>query len=125
MSKLTFEGFTKTNLPNSWVTEGTLQLYVRRNPFTGDNWGHIDFDIANMINRYPGKGDLKRFLDKWEPVHSFFFENVLNPQLGSFLIRRGYVVMQSRTQDLGNGELVNCYHKIPEDETLNAKECAA
>lgn len=108
MNAPTFEEFAKGAARNSWIKEGTLEMYVRRNYFEGAEWAHIDFDLARLSNERPGNGDLKRFLDKWEPTYTFFIENVSNPRLAAFLLKRGYVIMQKRSE----GSLVSSYHML-------------
>ena len=87
----TFSSFLMSAVPNAWVQAhecSTLMLYVRRSHHT-----HMgDIQIANMTNTKPGKGELTKFLDTWEPHVKFYFENVINPRLGKFLEKRGYKI---------------------------------
>lgn len=117
MKAPTFEEFAKGTARNCWIKEGTLEMYFRRNFFEGEGWAHIDFDLASMSNSKPGKGDLKRFLDKWEPHYTFFIENVSNTRLAAFLLKRGYVIMQNRSE----GDLISSYHMLPKDNESDAK----
>lgn len=108
MNAPTFEEFAKGTARTSWIKEGTLEIYMRRNYFEGEGWAHIDFDLASVSNSKPGNGDFKRFLDRWEPIYTFFIENVSNPRLAAFLLKRGYVIMQRRFE----GNLVSSYHML-------------
>ncbi len=89
---MTFDEFVGTKLRNAWVKEpGMLNLYVRRSlPITG-----TDFDLANVNCEHPGCGALTRFLDKYEPRHTFFVENVLSERLRDYLIRRRYTCVSA------------------------------
>jgi hypothetical protein len=88
-----FEEFVRSNWNNWWIQEGHLKIYVRRTPKRfEDRWG--DYQLASMSNDIaPGKGALKNFLDKYEPLYQFYIENVLNPQLAVFFLKRGYRIV--------------------------------
>lgn len=82
----TFADFVAARTKRSaWVREPGLLIYVRRR-LAGD--GYV---IANVAATTPGKGALTRFLDRVEPEHTLVFENLLNPRLGPYLAKRGYV----------------------------------
>jgi hypothetical protein len=90
-----FETFVNSKWNNYWIKEGTLQIYVRKTPsIFKDKWG--DFQLASLVNEVPGHGDLKIFLDKWEKHYQFYIENVLNPRLERFLLKRQYVAVNKR-----------------------------
>ena len=69
-----------------WVRyQRVLAMYVRKRPC---------FTLANISitsERRMGKGILTGFLDAVEPNYELKFENVLNPRLADYLLRRGYV----------------------------------
>lgn len=92
-----FRKFLKSPLRNAWIMErtgnsSTLHVYVRRSIIPSHE---ADFDLANMHASKPGRGALTRFLDRWEPFYRFRIEQVLNPRLEAYLMRRGYTI-QSR-----------------------------
>jgi hypothetical protein len=96
MIKLNFEQFTKSELKNEWIKEGRLEIYVRRTPEGyKDRWG--DYQLASMTNAKPGKGALQNFLNKWERHYQFYIENVLNPRLVKFFLRRNYKIVTHET----------------------------
>lgn len=91
MSRVTFEDFAaKEDWPRSaWTVEpGPLALYVRRALHPD-----VDFDLANMNAKTPGKGALTAFLDKYEPHYVFRIENILNKRLVPFFLKRGYTIV--------------------------------
>jgi len=104
MSERTFNDFLMfpPRMGSEWLLaapRSTLTLYVRRTPVAFRRT-HGDIQIANIINKNPGKGELTRFLDNWsacavgmsdnENRLRFYFENVLNPRLAQYLVGRGY-----------------------------------
>jgi hypothetical protein len=90
--KMNFETFIKSSWHNYWIKEGTLNIYVRKTPpIFRNKWG--DFQLASLSNDKPGNGDLKRFLDKYELIYQFYIENILNPRLERFFLKRSYRVM--------------------------------
>jgi len=107
---LTFEEFVASDprLRNAWVREPGLSIYVRRPTGFSHN---ADFELASMEADVPGSGSLTSFLDKTEPLYSFYVENILNERLISFFPRRGYRIVGA-----GNGEpdvcmiTANCWH---------------
>lgn len=82
------------DLDRAWIRERGIDLYVRRSILPGRG----QFEIANMLAKRPGKGSLTRFLDMYEPQYSFFIENVLEPRLEAYLMRRGYHVHPGHTE---------------------------
>ena len=90
-SNMTFDEFAVSLLSHHWVCErkGKLRLdiYMRRGvkPYHA-----FDFCIANIHASEYGKGLLTAFLDKYEKLYRFEFENVVNVRLRDYLIRRGY-----------------------------------
>lgn len=86
---MNFEKFRDSSWRNYWIREGTLNIYVRKTPEQfKKKWGN--FQLASLSNDNPGKGDLKKFLDKWEKHYQFYIENVLNPRLEKFFLKRLY-----------------------------------
>jgi hypothetical protein len=91
---MNFDEFTKSLWYNHWIDEeGHLKMYVRRTPPRFKHrWGN--YQLASMSNEIaPGKGALKKFLDKYEPTYQFYIENLLNPQLAVFFLKRGYRIV--------------------------------
>ena len=84
---MNFEQFVKSKMRNAWIYEPGIKLYVRVSlPSRG-----TDYDLAAMLATLRGRGALTRFLDTWEPTHSFYIENVLRPErLGKYFLGRGY-----------------------------------
>lgn len=84
---MNFREFTKSSLPNAWVKEPGVALYVRKSirPY--------DFDLANLSANHPGHGAFTRFLDENEPHFTFFVENIMNQRLVGFLMKRGYNIV--------------------------------
>ena len=73
---MNFKEFTESGLPNAWVKEPGVNLYVRNTkhlPFRS-----TDFDLANLNAVHPGHGAFTRFLDAHEPNFTFFIENIMN-----------------------------------------------
>jgi hypothetical protein len=93
------------SMRNSWVQEPGIELYVRRSiPSRG-----TDFDLANMNADRPGSGALTAFLDKYEPLYSFYIENLLNPRLVPYFEKRGYTQIDVREN------IVQGMKKIPKE----------
>jgi hypothetical protein len=91
MQKLTFEKFLVSPLNNSWIKEPGLEIYVRKTKRLDGIQETID--LANMNAARPGKGALTRFLDRYEPDHIFYLENVFETRLKEYYERRGYVTI--------------------------------
>ena len=93
----TFAEFAKQHPPaqrwlrgNEWVYERGLRLYVRCSvPFR-----HTDYDLASVEADKPGSGAFTRFLDQYEPLYTFYLENVLEPRLVGYYQRRGYTIVE-------------------------------
>lgn len=86
---MTFEEFvSQTRVRNVWLREPGISLYVRRHLL------YARIELASMEADQPGRGSLTQFLDRYEPQHKFWVENVINPRLKSYLLRRGYKVMR-------------------------------
>ena len=83
---MNFKEFTQSGLPNAWIKEPGVDLYVRKSirPY--------DFDLANLSAVHPGHGAFTRFLDAHEPHYTFFVENIMNQRLVGYLLKRGYTV---------------------------------
>lgn len=80
------ELFLRQPMGSAWVVYGRfhLSMYLRKRPM---------LTIANMSfesERQMGKGRFTAFLDAIEPLHDLHIENVLNPRLVPFFLRRGY-----------------------------------
>jgi hypothetical protein len=87
---MNFEQFIQSQWRNYWIDEGTLRIYVRKTPEKYRyRWG--DIQLASMENKNPGKGDLAKFLNKWELCYQFYIENVFNLELEKFFLKRGYI----------------------------------
>lgn len=98
---------------NGWIQEpGTIDIYVRRVFVPTMRYG-ADIELANMTAEKPGKGALTAFLNRYEPLFRFYVENVMNPRLYDYLIRRGYQIVSgsSDREDGGpddyNGEFMS------------------
>lgn len=81
-----FEQFVNQRVRNLWIKEPGIQIYVRKS-LTKERG---DFELANMNADRPGKGALTNFLDKYEGQYQFFVENIQEPRLEAYLLRRGY-----------------------------------
>jgi hypothetical protein len=81
---------------NAWIREPGIRIYVRRS-IPGRE---TDIDLANMEATTPGKGALTAFLDRYEPTHRFYIEQIVNPRLGDFFARRGYQWVDNRPLDM-------------------------
>lgn len=84
---MNFEQFTKSDKRNAWIYDHKIDMYVRRCTLPNRK---ADYELANLSAKYPGHGFFTEFLDEWEPIYSFYIENVINKRLERFLIRRGY-----------------------------------
>lgn len=89
---MNFKEFTQSSLPNAWIKEPGIDLYVRK------SIRPCDFDLANLSAVHPGHGAFTRFLDAYEPHFTFFVENIMNQRLISYLGKRGYKIY-----DVNNG----------------------
>jgi hypothetical protein len=90
MGQLSFEKFLASPWPNYWIEEPGLHIYVRKT-WRIENCDTID--LANITADVPGRGALTKFLDRYEPDHIFYVENIFNNRLVPYLERRGYVVV--------------------------------
>jgi hypothetical protein len=86
---MTFEEFIEAGprRRNAWVREPGISIYVRKPTGFTHN---ADFELASMEADEPGNGSLSSFLDRHEPAHSFYVENIQQERLVSFFVRRGY-----------------------------------
>ena len=84
---MNFNEFISSKLRNAWIKEPGIEIYVRKSISLHN---HGDFELASMQAKAPGKGALTRFLNKYEPLYSFYVENIQNMRLERMLTRRGY-----------------------------------
>ena len=91
--QMNFEQFKKSPFRNQWICEyKILRMYVRKTiPAWKEKRG--DFEFASLISSAPGSGLLTRFLDKYEPQHQFYIENIINERLLEYFRRRGYDII--------------------------------
>ena len=82
---MNIEQFRKSPLKNAWLKQDGLDLYIRK-PIRPE----VTLEIASIRAKHPGKGTLTKFLDKYEPNESIYFECVNNELLYRYLLRRGY-----------------------------------
>lgn len=87
-----FEQFIVSKENRAWVTVPGLKIYVRRPRWQLRGPG-VDFELASMDARTPGRGALTKFLDKYESQFGFFVQSIINERLQAYLARRGYVVV--------------------------------
>jgi hypothetical protein len=84
---MNFLEFTTTNLRSVHIYEDGIEIYVRR----GNGFSHnAQFELATLSADEMGKGALTRFLDRHEPLFTFYVENVLDDRLINFFKNRGY-----------------------------------
>jgi hypothetical protein len=75
---------------SEWISAPGLRLYVRRS----SPHRRTDYDLATANADKPGSGAMTRFLDQYEPLYSFYLENVLEPRLVGYYLRRGYTIVE-------------------------------
>jgi hypothetical protein len=90
-----FEDFLAMTWPtNAWIREPGLNIYVRKTFRLRDSVTHT-VDLANVTADVPGSGSLTKFLDRYEPGHIFYLENVFETRLREYYERRGYVIVNN------------------------------
>jgi hypothetical protein len=66
---MNFLEFTTTNLRSVHIYEDGIEIYVRR----GNGFSHnAQFELATLSADEMGKGALTRFLDRHEPLFTFY-----------------------------------------------------
>jgi hypothetical protein len=78
---------------NQWLEDDIMQVYVRKATRLIENELKTTLDIANIEVYDKGKGTGSQFFNeahKINPWQATYFENVLNPRLGKFLLANGY-----------------------------------
>lgn len=78
--------YPMTGLP---VTYPGLVLYVRKARVPIHPEG-VNYVIATIDAKAPGKGAMTRMLEELEPKYGLYFESVINERLVAYLLRRGY-----------------------------------
>jgi hypothetical protein len=105
-----FQDFVDSDFFNrsEWVKEFGVRIYVRK-PVSALH--SADFEIANIEADNPGRGNLTKFLNEYEPKYSFLYENVMNERLLAYLVRRGYRQIE-KADGLGFPTLIHasCWH---------------
>jgi hypothetical protein len=100
MKRPTFEEFAHSRRPH-WgradVVEPGIKIYVRRSAMLVHA---ADFELASLNATVPGGKALTRFLDKYEPRFSFLVENIHEPRLVPFLLKRGYRIIGGEASPL-------------------------
>ena len=81
------EAIETARFASEWFKVGKLELYLRRRPL---------LTIANMrtTDGVMGRGLLTAFLDEVEPHYNVYIENVINPRLNGYFLRRGYELIE-------------------------------
>lgn len=91
--------FVHSSSRNQWLSDGILEVYVRKSIRFFDNQKLTTFDIANIhsINpQYKGKGYFKSFMKKVESIgRPVYVENIQNPYLVEMLEKNGYEILTS------------------------------
>lgn len=94
MSKLDFEG------RNAWLKYGPLEVYIRKSEIPTELGRNLQIANVSVPERDQQHGHFTRFLDhiesyakenKWDSV---YVENILNPVLERFLLKRGYTLFK-------------------------------
>lgn len=100
---MNFSKFIALDFKNAWIKEPGLDIYIRKCLLPTRC---ADYELANMTATRPGKGALTVFLDKYEPLYSFYIENVLEQRLVDYFSRRGYVPEKETFDDLSGISMV-------------------
>lgn len=83
--KLVQRFLDETRMPSAYVQYGRhLSIYLRKRPM---------ITIANISmdqEKFMGRGIFTQFLEEIEPFTDVHVENVINPRLHGYLMRRGY-----------------------------------
>lgn len=113
------EKFVNSDLHNTWLQLGSLQLYLRKTQhWLGDNLC-TTLDIPNVYFRKEadmGKGvftgilrGMEVMLKEHKEYDAIFIENVLTPRLSAFLLREGWAIAPDYS---GFGGEVNSFYKL-------------
>lgn len=109
-----FDAFLKSKYRDMWVTDGILDIYIRKgNRVLEDRMvGTIDIaNIAEIDDKYKGQGYFKRFMLHVESTgYTVYVENVTNMQLMEKLEKHGYLLLGTY---IGSDI---CYYKLGTDE---------
>lgn len=82
---MNFDQFLLSDEVNPWLRERGLQMYVRRNRVYP---GLIDISNVNAVK--PGQGAYTAFMERYDHLHAFLFENTLTDRLADWHRRLGH-----------------------------------
>lgn len=86
--------FLTQRMPNAWLYQGPVEIYVRRGYHIINNTVEQSLDIANINVKTPGDGIGMRVIEKFHESHPFsitYIENVVNTKLYERLKRDGWI----------------------------------
>lgn len=83
-----------------WLADDKMKVYVRKgrhilSPAVGKAQITLDVASVDVLEEFQGQGLFSEFLEKaheMNPWEATYVENVLNPRLGAFLVRSGWMV---------------------------------
>ena len=92
-----YDAWLASSSTNSWVSDGILDIYVRKGYHFFDGVCTYTLDVANISSiepEYEGHGHFKRFMLHVESKgHPVFVECIHNPLLVEMLEKNGYTIM--------------------------------
>lgn len=93
--------FVYSSAKNKWLSDGILEIYVRKSVRFFDNQKVTTFDVANIRTidpEYEHKGYFRAFMEKVESIGlPVYVENIQNPYLVNILEKNGYRILTQYT----------------------------